>query len=286
MRFSNCLLVVFSLISFSLMATDALPVISESMDQEAWRNFAKVGCGYYPIPEELKKYIPSTLDLANSLNASCKDQYGYSSEPKLQVEILLLEKKDWSHYPQETNALAQGMNEVAVSVLLNVLQALEINPELYPKVTGGLSNLEGKNFFKVAHYDATKDLPGFVWHKDIRWITVLFINQEGLQGKVDGKVIDVSPREGYFVVNLGVFFEAFINDQEKLTAFEHQVQQVSKDRVSFGIFCSGDYPEKGFYQLLGQDICWKNTEEMQRFLVEDKSQSFVVGPHKIFDDSN
>lgn len=286
MRFFNYLLFIFALPLFNLIAMDSLPVLSESMDKKDWRNFAKVGCGYYPIPKELNKYLASTLDLASSLNASCKDQYGYSCEAKQQVEILFLEKKDWSHYPQETMALAQGMNEIAVSVLLNVLQALEIKPGLYPKITGGLSNLEGKNFFKIAHYDATKDFPGIPWHKDIRWITVLFINQEGLQGRVDGKVIDVNPREGYFFINLGVFFEAFINDPEKLNAFEHQVQQVNKDRVSFGIFCSGSYPEEGFYQLNGQDLDWKNPEEMKGFLVEDRSQSFTIGPHKIFNDSN
>lgn len=282
MRFANYILLVFSVFSFELMAV--FPVLSESMDRMAWRNFAKVGCGYYPIPEELKKYLDSTVDLASSLNASCKDRYGYSSEAKQQVEILFLEKKDWNHYPQETSALAQGMNEIAVSVLLNVLQALEIEPELYSKITGGLSDLKGKNFFKIAHYDATKDLPGIPWHKDIRWVTVLFINQEGLQGKVDGKVIDVNPREGYFVVNLGVFFEALINDREILNALEHQVKQVSKDRVSFGIFCNGSYPEEGFYQLNGQDLCWKKPEEMKNFLIEDKSQSFTIAPHKIFKD--
>jgi len=286
MRSSNYLLFIFSLLSFNLMAMDSLPFLSESMDKKDWRNFAKVGCGYYPIPEELKKYLASTVDLASTLNASWKDQYGYSCEAKQQVEILFLEKKDWNNYPQETLILAQGMNEIAVSVLLNVLQALEINPELYPKITGGLSNLEGKNFFKIAHYDATKDLPGIPWHKDIRWITVLFINQEGLQGKVDGKIIDVNPLEGYFVINLGVFFEAFINNPEILTAFEHQVVQVNKDRVSFGIFCSGNYPEEGFYQLNGQDLFWKNPKEMKCFLVEDKSKSFTIGPHKIFNNSN
>lgn len=287
MRFSKYLFVIFSLVSFhSMMAVDSLPVLSESMDQNDWKHFAKIGCGYYPIPEELKKYISPTLDLANSLNVSCKDQYGYSSEAKQQFEMLFLEKKDWSHYPKETSVLAQGMSEVAVSILLNVLQALEINPELYPKITGGLSNFEGKNFFKIVHYDATKNLPGILWHKDIRWVTVLFINQEGLQGKVDGKVIDIGPLEGYFVVNLGVFFEAFINDQEKLKAFEHQVQQVKKDRVSFGIFCAGDYPEKGFYQLNGEELSWKNPEEMKAFLVEDKSQSFMASPNIIFANSN
>jgi isopenicillin N synthase-like dioxygenase len=287
MRFFHCLF-LFG-VSCCLMAMDShndpvsLPILSKSMTIEDWKNFAKVGGGYYPIPEELRKYFPKTLDLAQSLNASWKDQPGYFSEGKQQIEFLYWEKRDWDNYPPETKALAQGMNEVAVFILLNVLRALEIDPDLYPKVTGGLSALEGKSFFKIAHYDSVKNYPGIPWHKDIRWITVLFINQEGLQGNIDSIIFDVKPLEGYFVVNLGVFFEAFINNREKLNALVHQVTQVKNERVSFGVFCEGDYADKGFYQLNGLYLRWGNEQEMKTYLIEDKDKSFSsIGPHIIF----
>ena len=265
----NYWLFICSFFSLNLIA-DALPVLSESMDKKDWQHFAQVGCGYYPIPEELKSYLASTVDLARSLNASCMNQPGYVCQANQQAELLLLEKEDWNHYPPKTVALAEGMHEIAVSVLLHVLHALDIPPELYYTITGGLTDFEGINFFKIARYDATKNFPGFPWHKDVRWITVLFINQEGLQGKVKGQVIDVHPREGYFIINLGVFFEAFINDPDTLKAFEHHVQQVYTDRVSFGIFCSGDYPSQGFYQLNGDDVCWKHRQELIAFLPDNK----------------
>jgi len=63
----------------------------------------------------------------------------------------------------------------------------------------------------------------------------LFINQEGLQGRVNEEIFAVDPKDGYFLINLGVFFEAFIKDPHKLYAFEHQVEQVKKGRVSFGV---------------------------------------------------
>jgi isopenicillin N synthase-like dioxygenase len=266
MKFYAYLFISLSIANFSLQAMESehkLPILSESMSPKDWKNFAKIGGGYYPIPEGLKQYLKTTLNLANSLNASYKGKPGYSCEEKQQVEILYFEKKDWENYPEDTRALAQGMSEIAVIILLNLLQALGINTDLYTQITGGLSDCKGQNFFKVAHYDSTKNYPGIPWHKDIRWITVLFINQEGLQGNINGKIVDIRPLEGYFFVNLGVFFEAFINDHEKLNALVHQVQQVSKDRVSFGLFSQGDYPEKGFYQLNGDAIAWKDPEEMK-----------------------
>ncbi len=34
-----------------------LPVLRQSMTAAEWKRFAKVGCGYYPIPEKLKEYL-------------------------------------------------------------------------------------------------------------------------------------------------------------------------------------------------------------------------------------
>lgn len=170
-----------------------------------------------------------------------------------------------------------------MSILVNILEALGVDKNLFSQITGGLSDAKGKHFLKVAYYDAAKPCPGLPWHKDIRWVTVLFINQEGLEGKIGNEVVPVNPLEGHFVINLGVFFEAFINDKEKLNAFIHQVkQQVKKDRVSFGVFAEGNYPTKGFYQQFNETVVWKSTEEMKAFLLEDKQQTFSSGPHQIF----
>jgi len=85
----------FSCFSFSLFSFD-LPILSETMDQQAWRNFAKIGCGYYPIPEELKQHLEPTANLARSLNSSFQGKSGYSSEEKQQIEILFHKEKNWN----------------------------------------------------------------------------------------------------------------------------------------------------------------------------------------------
>lgn len=263
-------------------STQILPFITESMSLSEWRHFARIGCGYYPIPEHLISLLPKTIQLAQSLNPSYEGKPGYSAEQKQQIETLFLEKKDWGHYPRETAQLAEHMATIGHSIVRNVLNALDVDSALHEKITGGLSNGHGKNFFKVARYDASKKLPGFLWHKDIRFVTVLFINQEGLQGKIHDSIFDIKPLDGYFVINLGAFFEALFHDKTKLSAFVHHVQQVTKDRVSFGAFCEGDFPKKGFYQLHDKEITWMQPDEIKAFLLEDKDKAFSTSAHTIF----
>lgn len=281
MKFSCFFLCAFSL---RLLGIETLPIISDLMPTEAWLHFAKVGAAYYPIPEELKAYLAQAVMQANSLNSSCEGQYGYACEPQQQVEILMLEEKDWGRFSPEIQALAQGMSEIGKKLVVNLLQALDVDPELHEIITGGLSKSCGRNFFKMAHYDAKKSYPGIDWHKDIRWITVLYINQAGLQAKINGKIINIDPLEGHFVINLGVFFEAFINNPQLLTALEHQVLQVQHDRIAFGVFCNGAYAEKGFYQLNRPEILWRSPEYLRPFLVEAKDQTFSIPGHRVFHD--
>lgn len=267
-------------------STQILPFIAESMPLSEWKNFARIGCGYYPIPEHLKSLLPKTLQLAQSLNSSYEGKPGYSAEKKQQIETLFLEQKDWSNYPEETAQLAKHMAEIGQSIVRNVLKALEVDPALHETLTGGLSCGYGKNFFKVARYDAAKNLPGFLWHKDIRFVTVLFINQEGLQGRIHNAIFDIKPLDGYFIINLGAFFEALFNDKTKLSALVHQVQQVTKNRVSFGAFCEGDFPNKGFYQLHDGDVTWMQPGDIQAFLIEDKDKAFATSAHTIFSEKH
>lgn len=259
----------------------ALPILSESMTKAEWLNFAHIGGGYYPIPSKLKQYLPNMLELARGVPA-WSEKPNFHHDKKHQIEFLYSEENEWDNYPKEIQTLAQGMRDIAVSILVNLLQALDVDKNLFSQITGGLSDTKGKHFLKVAYYDAAKPYPGLSWHKDIRWITVLFIDQEGLEGKIGTQVVSVPPLDGHFFINLGVFFEAFINDAQRLNAFIHQVKQVNKDRVSFGVFVEGNYLTKGFYQQFNNSLVWKSEEDMNFFLLKDNHQAFSSGPHQIF----
>jgi hypothetical protein len=43
-----------------------LPVVHENMSKSDWLTFARVGGGYYPMPEELTKYIPAVNNFLNT----------------------------------------------------------------------------------------------------------------------------------------------------------------------------------------------------------------------------
>jgi isopenicillin N synthase-like dioxygenase len=290
MKFSQYLfttLFCFSSSGITMEVVDkipSIPILSENMSEEGLRNFAQFGGGYYPIPDNLKILISSTLNEVYSFNEKFKDKAVYAREEKQQIEYVFFEQKDWeNHLNEATKNLAEGMNKIAVSILREVLKALHVRSEVFSEATGGLSDFKGKISFKIAHYDHNKkDLPGISWHKDLRWITVLFINEDGLQGRVFGKIIDIKPKDGYFFVNLGVFFEAFINDPNKLTALIHQVKEVNKERISFGVFCNGDYGRLGFFQLKGDSLDFRKKEEMDNFLIKDDDGIFSTNNHKIF----
>lgn len=268
------------------MSDQIVPIINQSSEDAEWQAFARVGCAYFPIPEELKTYVPSTLQLASSLNSSYEGHAGYSREKNQQIELLYFERKDWHYYPEKTARLADGMSRIAQFIVLKIAQSLEIDLQRLSIATGGLNEGKGKSYFKVMHYDSSKNFAGLPWHKDVRFVTVLYTNQKGLEGLVSGQELSIEPKDGYFLINLGVFFEALVNDSKKLNALVHQVRQVQEDRVSFGVFCEGCYPEKGFWQLKDNEIIWMEAQAMDSYLIKNKDASFSINPHRIFGQDN
>ncbi|HXW53769.1 MAG TPA: 2OG-Fe(II) oxygenase family protein [Myxococcota bacterium] len=260
-------------------------VLSVISSKEEWKEFAKSGGGYFVIPSDLTKYLAGTLQEARSLgdhNADKKE--GYFEEEKQQHKLQILEKKDWSKFSQkETKTLAQGMNDVAVFILRKTLEALDVPEALWSKATGGLSDSKGLNHFKLVYYDPDKRAPGISWHKDFRWVTVFYFDQPGLQGKIGDEVINVAPKEGHFFVNLGTFFEAFIDNPEILNALTHQVvEQVSAPRVAAGIFCRGAYPNKIYYRLVDNKLVEIDENEVKKYEIKDEKGLFSIAPNSAF----
>ena len=273
-----------ALVSQALIAGETIPVLSETMTKEEWQNFAKISCGYFPIPEELKVNLPRTMELAETMGSTWADSPLFSREEKQQLEALFFEKQDWAQMPTESQNLADEMGKIGVRILSHVLNALDINPDYYPHLAIGLGGSEAKYLFKVIHYDSSKNCIGVDWHKDLRWVTLIFAKEEGLQVKINDEIFDAKPRDGYFFINLGVYFEAFINDTTKLNACVHQVTQRPNDRNSIGLFLSAAKQEEGFYQLDGEGLTWKGRECLDNYLVKDKNHSFTIPQHAVFSD--
>lgn len=212
----------------------------------------KDGFFYIEIPESSKQLIPKVISFSEALrdNQTLKavqlgPQLGYQVRQGTQAIAFCAKSNQWQEvYPFEVVQVASMMNELANKILHSALEQLDIPRELWGMLTGGLSEGKGTNVFSLNHYreekitsPAEKKKIGLIPHKDMGWITVLFINKTGLEAHIEGNKWDkVEPKEGYFVVNFGRAFEILLNSTSKLKASLHRVRHVADERISFGIF--------------------------------------------------
>lgn len=233
----------------------------------------KDGFFYFEIPKAMKEKIATVSNFAaNIRNNDALKTYkfenprlGYQVREGTQAISFLAMSYDWKRiYPNDVLDIAIAMNGLALDILKASLQQLSIPKGMWDQATGGLTNNEGSNVFTINHYKSKHDdnSIGLIPHKDMGWITVLFIDKLGLETSIDGKNwTSIPPKEGYFVVNFGRAFELFINNENLLKASLHRVSTIIGERQVFGIFVNqkegapihqidikGDLIETGNYQ--------------------------------------
>ncbi|WP_301147730.1 isopenicillin N synthase family dioxygenase [Mycobacterium simiae] len=96
---------------------------------------------------------------------------------------------------------------------------------------------------RLIHYpvdEAATDSPGIGAHTDYECITLLKATQPGLEVlNGAGQWIDVPPRPGCFVVNIGDMLELWTNGL--FVATTHRVRKVVSERYSYPLFFNVDY---------------------------------------------
>jgi isopenicillin N synthase-like dioxygenase len=96
---------------------------------------------------------------------------------------------------------------------------------------------------RLIHYpvdDTATDSPGIGAHTDYECITLLKATEPGLEVlNGGGQWIDVPPRPGCFVVNIGDILELWTNGL--FVATTHRVRKVIYERYSYPLFFSVDY---------------------------------------------
>lgn len=96
---------------------------------------------------------------------------------------------------------------------------------------------------RLIHYpvdESAVDRPGIGAHTDYECITLLKATQPGLEVlNGAGQWIDVPPRPGCFVVNIGDMLELWTNGL--FVATTHRVRKVVAERYSYPLFFSVDY---------------------------------------------
>ena len=224
--------------------------LNEKLEQAA-----RTGIFYLEIPSNCKSLIQNTVDFANSFytkdsikELNLKGFSGYQDRNFSQVEAFYLEHEYWKeHLPEELYILARETYSVAIQVIKKTLPLCGISQDDFGKITGKVTEGGGDVFFTFNHYRPEINYEGLAAHRDFGQITILFINQPGLQAKINEEWVDVNPINGYFIVNFGKALERSINDLQQLTAVWHRVEHVKEDRVSFAI-CIGNAGDSFVYK--------------------------------------
>ncbi|KAK9861142.1 hypothetical protein WJX84_007058 [Apatococcus fuscideae] len=137
-----------------------------------------------------------------------------------------------------------AMNQVATRILRLLGLALHLGPDYFlPKFTSSTSNI------RCVHYLPQRSQPdegvcGVGAHTDWGMLTVLATDsQPGLQISHDGAWIDVEPRPGHFVINIGDLLDRWTGG--KFCSTLHRVvNQTGLDRYSCPFFLAPAWDAK------------------------------------------
>lgn len=145
-------------------------------------------------------------------------------------------------FPAALVAMCDRMNDLGVLVLRQVLVAVGVPRGLWSQVTGGAIDNAGTHWYASSHYRPERDQLGCAPHRDTGFVTILYIDQEGLEASIDGEWVSVDPVPGHFIVNFGGSLEILTDaTHTPVRAILHRVRQTVRvpgleDRFSFAAF--------------------------------------------------
>jgi len=197
----------------------------------------------------------------------------YFDRAHFQTEHVLIDRAGRArHFAPELIAMCERMNELALFVLRRVLAALGIPIETWDLITGGAVNNHGTHWFASSHYRTELDLLGCAPHKDTGFVTVLYIEDEGLETWCDGDWTSIDPLPGHLVINFGGALEILTRHMRTpVRAIFHRVRQIPRvlgrpDRFSFAAFANP--PAVGMLYTCNGDGAAKPYMTVEEFLVE------------------
>lgn len=216
----------------------------EKQTQEKCARALKEGFFYLEIPEDCDQLLDEAIEFAKSFykNDSLKDLKlagfsGYQDREHAQIESFYCERTYWEKiFSARLQTLSIKMDALALEVLKMALHFCNFPESIKNKAVGGLLENQGMHHFSFNHYRPEKDKVGLKEHRDFGYVTLLYINKEGLEARIDDEWVNIPPKKGHFVVNFGRAFEVLVNDPKLLKGAWHRVRKVNEDRVSFGVF--------------------------------------------------
>ncbi|MGE0010260.1 MAG: 2OG-Fe(II) oxygenase family protein [Candidatus Babeliales bacterium] len=195
--------------------------------------------------------IPAAARFGNTFY---KDEYyatlqlpgynGYKARDNVQAEGFYCEHELWqSVYSAPIARIAELMKEESVYITQKILHLVlpQLTHDTLMHATGGVSQGDGLYHLSFKHYRPEINAIGLTPHRDFGYVTILYIDKDGLHAKIDDAWHPIPPREGYFIVNFGRSLELLINDPMLLNASWHYVEQIKQekhggDRMCFALF--------------------------------------------------
>ncbi|MFJ8957646.1 2OG-Fe(II) oxygenase family protein [Streptomyces sp. NPDC102381] len=169
----------------------------------------------------------------------------YFDRENFQTEHVLIDGPGrLRHFPHEVIAMADQMGDLTLLVLRCTMAELGIDAAVWDKATCGAVNGRGTHWFAANHYRSERAQLGCAPHKDTGFVTVLYIEDPGLEASVDDAWVSINPVPGYFVVNFGGAFELLTAALSRpVRAILHRVRQCIPtpgvaDRFSFAAFAN------------------------------------------------
>ena len=178
---------------------------------------------------------------------------GYREEENLcfwrsayQMEQLIISRECRERlFPAELLAMTRALDQVSANVLRAILALCDVPQAKWDALTGGAASDTGTHWFVANSYrPQVGTLSGCTAHQDTGFVTVLYIEDEGLEGFVDGAWRSINPRDGYFVVNFGLALKILTRRHRfKPAALKHRVRleprsSSARHRISFAALAS------------------------------------------------
>ena len=232
------------------MTLKVLDMTDITQKTESFRQGLHTGMFYLKIPEPMQRLITHGMQFArefyqdtNLKQLTLSNYSGYFDRENCQAESFVCERIYWDTYfkPSELRDLAHQMSHIATEVLLAAMEISEIPKKLWPDVTGKLCNDHGQNHMTFNHYCPEKSKKdGLREHRDFGAISVLYMEQKGLEAKINGSYQPILAKPNCFVIQCGRALETLINNTRTLNALFHKVTHQDQDRFSFVAFLCPD----------------------------------------------
>ena len=167
----------------------------------------------------------------------------YFGRDQYQTHHVLLDREARKRWlPDEVCSVAECMNAVGLTILRDVLTRISIPEQYWTELTGGAVNDRGTHWFAASHYRSHLALPGCATHHDTGFITVLYFDASGLEGRFGDRWLCIAPEPDHLLVNFGRSLELLTEElATPVHSLLHRVahtarNELGQERISFAAF--------------------------------------------------